>query len=53
MTRIDSLLLLQEAKLKFELDIKDNLMLEAYTTPCASMEMNYERLEMLGGDYRD
>jgi hypothetical protein len=53
MTRIDSLLLLQEAKLKFKLDIKDNLMLEAYTIPCASMEMNYERLEMLGGNYRD
>jgi hypothetical protein len=49
MIRIDSLLLLNEAKTKFDLHIDDQLMLEAYTTASACMEMNYERLEILGG----
>lgn len=49
MTRVDSLLLCQEAKVRYDLPIDDVLMLEAYTTPSASMEMNYERLETLGG----
>ncbi|KAI8876441.1 dicer-2 protein [Backusella circina FSU 941] len=48
MIRVDSLLLLKEAKMKFGLHIQDELMLEAYTAPSASMEMNYERLEILG-----
>ncbi|KAI9476109.1 MAG: dicer-2 protein [Benjaminiella poitrasii] len=48
MTRIDSLLLCREAREKYDLTINDELMLEAYTTPSASMEMDYERLETLG-----
>ncbi|KAI9494240.1 hypothetical protein BDB00DRAFT_928356 [Zychaea mexicana] len=48
MTRLDSYLLIKEAGLRYDLPITDNLMLEAYTTPSASMAMNYERLETLG-----
>ncbi|KAG2217031.1 hypothetical protein INT45_003987 [Circinella minor] len=48
MTRLDSYLLVKEAGLRYDLPISDDLMLEAYTTPSASMAMNYERLETLG-----
>ncbi|KAI9264913.1 hypothetical protein BDA99DRAFT_536411 [Phascolomyces articulosus] len=48
MTRLDSYLLVKEAGLRYDLPITDDLMLEAYTTPSASMAMNYERLETLG-----
>jgi hypothetical protein len=50
MTRVDSLLLCQDAKVRYDLPIDDVNLLEAYTTPSASMEMNYERLETLGGN---
>ena len=49
MTRLDSYLLVKEASLHYDLPITDDLMLESYTTPSASMAMNYERLETLGG----
>lgn len=49
MTRVDSLLLCREAKDRYDLPIDDANFLEAYTAPSASMEMNYERLETLGG----
>jgi hypothetical protein len=49
MTRIDSFLLIKEAQVRYDLHMEDNSMLEAYTCPGASMEMNYERLETLGG----
>jgi hypothetical protein len=49
MTRIDSILLCRQAAGRYDLPITDQQMLEAYTTPSASMEMNYERLETLGG----
>lgn len=49
MTRVDSLLLCREAKVRYDLPIDDANFLEAYTAPSASMEMNYERLETLGG----
>jgi hypothetical protein len=49
MTRIDSILLCRQAAKRYDLPITDQQMLEAYTTPSASMEMNYERLETLGG----
>jgi hypothetical protein len=49
MTRIDSFLLIKEAQVRYDLHMEDNSMLEAYTCPAASMGMNYERLETLGG----
>lgn len=49
MTRVDSVLLAQEARKRYHLNITDEHMLTAYTTPSANMEMNYERLETLGG----
>ncbi|CAO3657285.1 unnamed protein product [Mucor hiemalis] len=48
MTRVDSILLCREAKIRHDLPIDDANFLEAYTCPSASMEMNYERLETLG-----
>lgn len=51
MTRIDSVLLCRQASKRYDLPITDQQMLEAYTTPSASMEMNYERLETLGGKF--
>ncbi|CAO0799484.1 unnamed protein product [Mucor circinelloides] len=48
MTRIDSILLCRQSAERYDLPIDDANMLEAYTTPSASMEMNYERLETLG-----
>ncbi|CAO3609869.1 unnamed protein product [Cunninghamella echinulata] len=51
MTRIDAVLLVQEAKRRYHLTIHDDQMLTAYTTPSASMEMNYERLETLGDSF--
>lgn len=52
MTRVDSLLLCRESKARYDLPIDDANFLEAYTCPSASMEMNYERLETLGGKWR-
>lgn len=49
MTRIDSILLCRQSAERYDLPIDDANMLEAYTTPSANMEMNYERLETLGG----
>lgn len=51
MSRLDSYLLVKEATQRYDLPVKDDLILEAYTTPSASMAMNYERLETLGGIY--
>ncbi|CAO3597959.1 unnamed protein product [Absidia cylindrospora] len=51
MTRVDALLSAQEAKKRYALWITDTLMLEAYTTPSANMEMDYERLETLGDSF--
>ncbi|GAA5800244.1 hypothetical protein HPULCUR_005669 [Helicostylum pulchrum] len=48
MTRVDSILLCREAKVRYDLPIDDPRILEAYTCPSAGMEMNYERLETLG-----
>ncbi|KAI8994876.1 hypothetical protein BDB01DRAFT_714743, partial [Pilobolus umbonatus] len=48
MTRVDSLLLCHESRIRYDLPINDDLFLEAYTTPSANMEMDYERLETLG-----
>ncbi|CAO3607529.1 unnamed protein product [Mucor fragilis] len=48
MTRVDSILLCRQSAQRYDLPIDDANMLEAYTTPSASMEMNYERLETLG-----
>ncbi|ORX55708.1 hypothetical protein DM01DRAFT_1335102 [Hesseltinella vesiculosa] len=48
MTRVDALLLSLDARSRFNLDISDNFMLEAFTTPSASMGTDYERLETLG-----
>ncbi|KAG1233174.1 hypothetical protein G6F35_001373 [Rhizopus arrhizus] len=48
MTRIDSLLLCYDSRARYGLPITDEYMLEAYTMPSASMEMDYERLETLG-----
>lgn len=50
MTRIDSLLLIRQSRERYDLTINDAEMLEAYTCPSASMEMDYERLETLGGN---
>lgn len=50
MTRVDSFLLVREACARYDIPANDPLMLEAYTTPSASMAMNYERLETLGGN---
>lgn len=50
MTRVDSILLCRQSAERYDLPINDAQMLEAYTTPAASMEMNYERLETLGGN---
>lgn len=52
MTRIDAILLLLDAKKSIGLvDINPDLMFEAYTTTSAGMEVDYERLEFLGGKY--
>ncbi|ORY95656.1 dicer-2 protein [Syncephalastrum racemosum] len=48
MTRVDSYLLVREAAARYHLQTTDDTILEAYTTPSASMAMNYERLETLG-----
>lgn len=49
MTRVDSFLLAREASIRYGIPASDALMLEAYTCPSASMAMDYERLETLGG----
>ncbi|CAG8559865.1 22395_t:CDS:2 [Racocetra persica] len=50
-TRLDSQLLAMELGTRFEIPIRDDLLLEAITTPSANMEMNYERLETLGDSF--
>ncbi|CAG8433757.1 11080_t:CDS:2 [Ambispora gerdemannii] len=50
-TRFDSLLLARELRLRFELPVRDDLLLVALSTPSANMEMNYERLETLGDSF--
>ncbi|CAG8594097.1 4247_t:CDS:1, partial [Scutellospora calospora] len=44
-TRLDLLLLVIELRTQLDLDIKDDILLEAITTASANMEMNHERLE--------
>ncbi|KAI8065560.1 hypothetical protein BC940DRAFT_241014, partial [Gongronella butleri] len=51
MTRLDSVLLALDARQRYDLDVQDLHIMEAYTTPSASMEMNYERLETLGDSF--
>ncbi|KAI8070951.1 hypothetical protein BC940DRAFT_253249 [Gongronella butleri] len=51
MTRLDSVLLALDARKRYDLDVQDLLIMEAYTTPSASMEMDYERLETLGDSF--
>ncbi|CAG8444339.1 4231_t:CDS:2 [Acaulospora colombiana] len=48
LTRIDSQLLALELRFRLDLPTKDDILLEALTTPSANMGMNYERLETLG-----
>ena len=48
MTRLDSFLLVLEARQRYDLPIQESMMLEAFTTPSANMTMDYERLETLG-----
>ncbi|KAI8093080.1 dicer-2 protein [Halteromyces radiatus] len=50
-TRLDAILSAQEARQRYQLWIDDDYMLEAYTTPSANMEMDYERLETLGDSF--
>ncbi|CAG8505437.1 6855_t:CDS:2, partial [Cetraspora pellucida] len=50
-TRLDSQLLALELRTRFDIPIRDDLLLEAITTPSANMEMNYERLETLGDSF--
>lgn len=49
--RVDAFLAMQELRLAHKLYIDDRLLLEAFTTPSANMEMNYERLETLGDSF--
>lgn len=53
MTRVDSFLLAREASVRYDIPASDDLMLEAYTCPSASMAMDYERLETLGGKEKE
>ncbi|CAG8675935.1 16194_t:CDS:2, partial [Dentiscutata erythropus] len=50
-TRLDSQLLALELRTRFDIPMRDDLLLEAITTPSANMEMNYERLETLGDSF--
>lgn len=50
MTRIESMLLVKELKTRFEFCINDNRLLEAMTAVSANLDVNYERLEILGGN---
>ncbi|CAG8741190.1 35674_t:CDS:2 [Gigaspora margarita] len=49
--RLDSQLLALELRSRFDIPMRDDLLLEAITTPSANMEMNYERLETLGDSF--
>ncbi|RUP43826.1 ribonuclease III domain-containing protein [Jimgerdemannia flammicorona] len=49
--RMDAFLGIREFRLSHGLHIDDHLLLEAFTTPSANMEMNYERLETLGDSF--
>jgi len=51
MLRIDSMLLIKEVNDKLETTIDDTLLLEAFTTPSANMDKDYERLETLGDSF--
>lgn len=51
MMRLDSFLLVKEVQQVLDTPIEDNLLLEAFTTPSASMDMDYERLETLGDSF--
>ncbi|KAG2171419.1 hypothetical protein INT43_009080 [Umbelopsis isabellina] len=51
MMRLDSFLLVKEVQQILDTPIEDNLLLEAFTTPSASMDMDYERLETLGDSF--
>ncbi|RUS21801.1 hypothetical protein BC937DRAFT_91393 [Endogone sp. FLAS-F59071] len=49
--RVDAFLAVQELRQAHKLHVDDRLLLEAFTTPSANMEMNYERLETLGDSF--
>ncbi|KAI8583787.1 hypothetical protein K450DRAFT_219980 [Umbelopsis ramanniana AG] len=51
MMHIDAVLLVKEVNEKLETNIDDTLLLEAFTTPSANMDTNYERLETLGDSF--
>ncbi|KAJ9078333.1 Dicer-like protein 1 [Entomophthora muscae] len=52
MMRVDALLLIKEIKGKFDIGfVRDELLLEAFTSTTANVSMNYERLELLGDSY--
>ncbi|CAM0138922.1 unnamed protein product [Umbelopsis sp. WA50703] len=51
MMRLDSFLLVKEVQQLLDTPVEDNLLLEAFTTPSASMDMDYERLETLGDSF--
>lgn len=50
MSRVDALLLARELQHKYDLNIKDTKIVEACTTTSANLDINYERLEILGGN---
>lgn len=51
MMHIDAVLLVKEVNKKLETDIDETLLLEAFTTPSANMDVDYERLETLGDSF--
>jgi endoribonuclease Dicer len=51
MMHIDAVLLVREVNEKLETDIDETLLLEAFTTPSANMDADYERLETLGDSF--
>jgi dsRNA-specific ribonuclease len=51
MMHIDAVLLVKEVNEKLETSIDDTLLLEAFTTPSANMDSDYERLETLGDSF--
>ncbi|KAK9768192.1 Dicer-like protein 1 [Basidiobolus ranarum] len=51
LTRVNSILLVKELKEKLDLDVDDILLMEAFSIPSASLDINYERLETLGDSF--
>jgi dsRNA-specific ribonuclease len=51
MMHIDAVLLVKEVNEKLETSIDETLLLEAFTTPSANVDVDYERLETLGDSF--